>query len=475
MSGELAFPEGFLWGVATAAYQIEGAAHDDGKGPSIWDCFSHIPGSVYHDDNGDIACDHYHRFESDIELMAELGIPAYRFSIAWPRVQPEGSGTVNELGLDHYRRLVDALRARDIEPVVTLYHWDLPQGLQDAGGWTSRDTAKRFEDYARIVAGALGDRVARWTTLNEPWVAAFIGYGNGVHAPGIKDLGASVLAAHHLMLGHGLATRAIRETSDQSAEIGVTFNLNPVTPASNSDADLAAARRVDEHVNRWFLDAVLKGSYPETLLEEYTRLVGHDFLQAGDMELISSDIDFVGVNYYSPRRVGGPSEPAAAPTTRSDYASWLGVDERPRDHVARTTKGWTIEPDGLTAILMRIRRDYGEVALYITENGAAFYDYADPTGVVRDLERIEYLRSHLTAAHAAIAQGVNLRGYFLWSLFDNFEWADGYSQRFGIVFVDYRTKERILKQSAHWYRAVIGANALDGPAMDGTVATSGRA
>ncbi len=464
MSDRLVFPDGFLWGVATAAYQIEGAAYDDGKGRSIWDTFTHDAGTVHHGDNGDIACDHYHRVESDVELMAELGIPAYRFSIAWTRVQPDGKGAVSKAGLDHYRRLVDTLRARHIEPVVTLYHWDLPQGLQDEGGWANRDTARRFEDYAHIVAGALGDHVTQWITLNEPWVAAFVGHATGQHPPGLRDLGASVLAAHHLLLGHGMAARAIAGTLGQSAQIGITLNLSPVVPASKAGEDAAAARRVDGHLNRWFLDPVLRGTYPEELFEEHGRLVGHDFVRTGDLETIHADLDFLGVNYYTARRVAASADPSAAqPTRGSPYRAWLGVDERPRSDVPRTTMGWTIEPAGLTALLARLRDDYGDIPLYITENGAAFCDYADPTGAVRDPERIDYLRNHFAAAHAAIAQGVNLRGYFVWSLMDNFEWAYGYSQRFGIVFVDYRTQERIPKASAYWYRDVIAANAVDKP------------
>ena len=448
MSDQLVFPKDFLWGVTTAAYQYEGAADEDGKGPSIWDTFTHLPGTVHHGDNGDIACDHYHRLDSDVELMAELGIGACRFSIAWPRVQPDGSSAVNQAGLDHYRRLVDALRARGIEPVVTLYHWDLPQGLQDVGGWTNRDTAKRFEDYARIVADALGDRVERWVTVNEPYVAAFVGYASGQHAPGLRDLGAAVTAAHHLLLGHGMAARAIAETAGSSAQIGIALNLVPVTPASKSDEDAAAARRLD---------------------------VGDDFLRAGDLEIIRADLDFLGVNYYTRRTVAVSADSKVAPPTRrSSYSSWLGVDERPRDDVPRTSTGWAIEPDGLTEILLRVREDYGDIPLYITENGAAFFDYADPTGAVRDPERIEYLSSHLVAAHAAISKGVDLRGYFLWSLLDNFEWADGYSQRFGIVFVDYRTQQRIPKASAFWYRGVIAANAVDGPQSAAGASATGQ-
>jgi beta-glucosidase len=461
MSADLEFPEGFLWGVASSAYQIEGAFDEDGRSPSIWDTFSHHPGATHHGDNGDIACDHYHRMNEDVELMAELGVRAYRFSVAWPRVQTDGRGPANEKGLDFYRRLVDALRALDIEPVVTLYHWDLPQVLQDSGGWTNRETVKRFEDYVGIVSAALGDRVAKWVTVNEPWVAAFIGYGNGVHAPGISDLGSAVRSAHHLLLGHGLATRAIRETVGPSAEVGIALNLDPVRPASSTDADLAAARRTDAHLNRWFLDPVLLGSYPKELAEECFGLVGDDFLHEGDLELIRSDLGFLGVNYYKPRRMAASSRAKVFSGERPSYESWLGVEDRPRDDIPRTTTGWTIDPEGLTELLLRIRADYGDVPMYITENGAAFSDYADPTGAVKDPERIAYLSSHLKAAHAAITAGVDLRGYFLWSLMDNFEWASGYAQRFGIVFVDYRTEKRIPKTSAYWYRDVIATNAVE--------------
>jgi beta-glucosidase len=460
MTSRLVFPEGFLWGVATSAYQIEGAISEDGKGPSIWDTFSHLPGTTYHGDNGDIACDHYHRLDADVELMADLGIRAYRFSIAWPRIQTDGTSPVNEVGLDHYRRLTDALRAHGIEPVATLYHWDLPQALQDGGGWTSRDAAKRFGDYAYVVGQALGDRVERWITVNEPWVAAFIGYANGHHAPGLREIGAGVTAAHHLLLGHGMAARAITETAGASTQIGIALNLSPITPASESGEDASAAQRADEQRNRWFLDPLLRGSYPERLFEEYVGLIGDDFLQAGDLELIHADLGFLGVNYYTPLRVAASVVSKVPPTRHSSFDSWLGVDERPRDDVPRTTKGWTIEPDELTALLRRIRSDYGDFPMYVTENGAAFFDYVDPTGSVRDPERIQYLMSHIAAAHAAISEGVDLRGFFIWSLYDNFEWADGYGQRFGLVFTDYRTQERIPKQSAYWYRDVIAANAL---------------
>jgi beta-glucosidase len=368
---------------------------------------------------------------------------------------------VNEVGLDYYRRLVDALRAHDIEPFLTLYHWDLPQPLEDAGGWTNRDTAKKLEDFARVVAEALGDRVDLWTTVNEPWVAAFVGYAMGQHAPGLKEIGAGILASHHLLLGHGLAARAIAETSGNSAQVGSAINLAQVIPATDSEEDAAAARRYDDHRNRWFLDPMLRGSYPAELLEEYTSLIGDDFLRDGDLEVMHADTSFLAVNYYSPNRIAAATGTRVASTRRSSFSEWIGIEDRSRTDVARTTMGWTIEPDGLTEVLVRVLRDYGDIPMYITENGAAFYDYVDPTGAVHDTERIEYLRDHFAAAHAAMAHGVDLRGYFVWSLYDNFEWAEGFAQRFGLVFTDYRTQERILKDSAHWYREVIAANAVN--------------
>jgi beta-glucosidase len=392
--------------------------------------------------------------------MGKLGLGAYRFSIAWPRIQPEGKGPINQSGLDHYRRLVDTLRAHDIEPLVTLYHWDLPQGLQDSGGWVQRDTAYRFEDYARVVTEALGDGVDRWITLNEPWCSAFLGYGAGAHAPGLSEIGTAVLAAHHLLLSHGLAARAIVETSPRPAEIGIALNLAPVSPASDSPDDLAAAQRVHDQQNAWFLDPVLRGSYPRELLAEYVRLVGDEFVHEGDLEVIGSARPFVGVNYYMPLRVAAAGMGRGA-TRASSFGTWLGIEHRARPDLPLSGSGWAIDPAGLFELLVRLRNDYGSVPLYITENGAAFFDYVDPNGAVQDIERIEYLRGHLAAAHAAIANGVDLRGYFVWSVYDNFEWAHGYAQRFGLVFTDFRTQQRILKASAYWYRDVIAANALE--------------
>ena len=466
MSPRLSFPDGFLWCVGTASYQVEGAADADGKGPSIWDTFSHVSGKILHDDNGDVACDQYHRIESDADLMAELGIPAYRFSVSWPRVQPDGKGRVNEAGLDYYRHLVELLSARGITALLTLYHWDLPQALQDEGGWANRDTAYRFADYAHVVASALGDRVALWSTLNEPWVSAFEGYAKGRLAPGIRDLGAAVKASHHLLLGHGLAARVVAEATGPKSKVGIALNLSPVSSVTKSAEDVAAARRLDAHLNRWFLDPVLKGRYPAELLDECLRLAGGDFLRDGDLETIRAQIDFLGANYYESRRVAAAparEERGAVPGAPGGptYVDWLGVVDRRREDLARTSKGWAIDPAGLTELLLGLRADYGDIPLFVTENGAAFADYVDPEGHVKDPERVEFLRQHFAAAHAAIAQGVDLRGYSVWSLLDNYEWADGYSQRFGIVFVDYGTQQRIPKSSAYWMRDVIAANAVD--------------
>jgi beta-glucosidase len=461
VTNKLFFPEGFLWGVSASAYQIEGAVDEDGRSPSIWDTFSHRPGATRHGDTGDIACDHYHRMQADVALMAELGVGAYRFSVAWNRVQPDGKTVVNEAGLGFYNRLVDTLLAHDIRPVVTLYHWELPQSLEDEGGWLERETARRFAAFAEIVAGSLGDRVELWVTLNEPWCSAFVGYSMGHHAPGLAEIGAGAIASHNLLLAHGMAARAIAASAGAGAQIGSALNISPVSAASVRPEDVAAARRVDDQRNRWFLDPLFKGCYPSELLEEYTRLVGRDFVQDGDYEIMRTGVDFLGVNYYSPQRVAAAKDDRSASTGRSTYGAWLGVDDRSRDDVPRTAMGWTVEPEGLTEILVRVRRDYGDVAMYVTENGASFHDYVDPNGTVCDFERIEYLRAHLAAAHAAISQGVDLRGYLLWSLYDNFEWAEGYGQRFGLAFTDYRTQERIFKQSAHWYKAVMAANAVE--------------
>ena len=440
------FPEGFLWGAATAAYQVEGAVREDGRGPSIWDVFAHTPGRVKHGDTGDIACDQYHRLEADLDLLVELGIPAYRFSVSWPRVLPNGSGAVNQQGLDYYARLVDGLLERNIIPMATLYHWDLPQALQETGGWTNRDTANRFADYATLAYRALGDRVPFWITLNEPWCSAFVGHLEGRHAPGIRDEATALAATHHLLLGHGLAVRALREFG--ATGIGITLNLTDVIPASDDFEDQAAARRVDGNENRLFLEPIFRENYPQDMLDHYTSVSDFGFVQAGDLATIATPIDFLGVNYYERHIVrADPANPVLG--ARIDFPPG-----------PRTAVGISIDPDGLRTILLRLKDEYTALPIHITENGVAYHDYVDPEGCVRDEERIAYLDAHFRSMHEALSAGVNLRGYFVWSLIDNFEWAHGYTMRFGLVYVDYLTQTRIPKESAHWYAGVIKGNGV---------------
>ncbi|MEU4832416.1 GH1 family beta-glucosidase [Streptosporangium sp. NPDC023615] len=456
----LAFPPGFIWGAATAAYQIEGAAHVDGRGASVWDTFSHTPGRIADGHTGDVACDHYHRYADDVRLMAELGLRAYRFSIAWPRIQPAGSGPVNAEGLDFYDRLVDELLAADIVPYPTLYHWDLPQALEDLGGWTARDTAYRFADYARIVHDRLGDRVGTWMTVNEPWVAAVLGYGIGVHAPGRASAAEAFRASHHLLLAHGLSARVLREGG--AREIALTLNLAPVlTPAQLSDPDLPvsaedaeAVDRVDCLINRQFLDPVLRGEYPRPTLEIMDRIGGLEHIRDGDLATINQPVDLLGINYYTPCVVrSAPGEPANAAYPGTEDIRFSGA------HAPTTAMGWAIVPTGLTQVLTRLSRDYPEVGLLVTENGAAFDDLVDGDRV-HDTDRTAFFEGHLRAAHAAIEAGADLRGFLVWSLLDNFEWAEGYHKRFGIVHVDFETQRRLPKDSALWYREVIRHNGL---------------
>ncbi|MFF3246644.1 GH1 family beta-glucosidase [Streptomyces sp. NPDC002870] len=454
---ELRFPAGFRWGTATAAYQIEGAATEDGRTPSIWDTFCRTPGKVRNGDTGDIAADHYHRMREDVALMKQLGVTDYRFSVAWPRVQPTGRGPAVQKGLDFYRRLTDELLEAGIRPVATLYHWDLPQDLQDAGGWPQRETARRFGDYAGIMADALGDRVATWTTLNEPWCAAFLGYGSGVHAPGLTSASASLRAAHHFNLAHGLAAQVLHTALPLTSEISLTLNLHAVRPLTDSAADLDAARRIDAVGNRIFLDPVFHGRLPEDLVRDTAAVTDWAFVQDGDLEVISTPIDSLGINYYSPTVVGAGSSDSPSP--------WAGAEEHVRFLPApgpRTAMDWPVDADGLYELLTRLRDDLPGVPLVITENGAAYDDYADPSGEVHDPERVEYLRAHLSAVHRAIGAGADVRGYFLWSLLDNFEWAYGYSKRFGVVHVDFATQRRTFKDSARWYGDVIARGGLTG-------------
>ncbi|MFE0334571.1 GH1 family beta-glucosidase [Streptomyces sp. NPDC058955] len=451
----LRFPEGFRWGTATAAYQIEGAATEDGRTPSIWDTFSRTPGKVRNGDTGDIAADHYHRVREDVALMRELGVTDYRFSVAWPRVQPTGRGPALQKGLDFYRRLCDELREAGIRPVATLYHWDLPQELEDAGGWPRRETAARFAEYAGIVADGLGDRVATWTTLNEPWCAAFLGYGNGVHAPGRTDDAAALRAAHHLNLAHGWAVGALRETLPAGAEVSLTLNLHVVRALTESAEDRDAARRIDAVANRIFLDPVFRGRLPEDLVRDTAGVTDWAFVRDGDLAAIAAPIDSLGLNYYSPTVVAAGSSESPSP--------WAGAERHVRFLPApgpRTAMDWPVDADGLYELLVRLRDELPEVPLVITENGAAYDDYADPSGQVRDPERVAYLHGHLAAVRRAIEDGADVRGYFLWSLLDNFEWAFGYSKRFGIVHVDFASQRRTLKDSARWYADVIARGGL---------------
>ena len=430
------FPDDFIWGVATAAYQIEGAADEDGRGPSIWDTFSRVPGKVVDGDTGDVACDHYHRMPEDVRLIAELGVDAYRFSIAWPRVVPDGTGEVNQRGLDFYDQLTDELLEAGITPFPTLYHWDLPQALEDRGGWRNRVTAEAFLDYATAVVDRLGDRIGGFTTLNEPWCSAVLGHLTGDHAPGMRDTTAALTAAHHLLLAHGLVARHLHSVGLRA---GYVVNHEAMIPASDHPADIAAARLEDQKYSDWFLDPVVGRGYPQEAVAAY----GWDAecVLAGDLEIIAEPLDFIGLNYYTARLVADPS---------------LTDDDRrhPRSVPTEVTDmGWPVYPEGLTAHLERLAGHYGFSEIYVTENGAAYPDLATADGAVSDDDRISYLDRHFSAAAAALAAGVPLRGYFVWSLMDNFEWAFGYSKTFGIVHVDYATGARTPKASYHWLRA----------------------
>ncbi|KOU25394.1 beta-glucosidase [Streptomyces sp. WM6372] len=457
----LAFPAGFRWGTATAAYQIEGAATLHGRTPSIWDTFSHTPGKVLHGDTGDTAADHYHRVAEDVALLKRLGVSDYRFSVAWPRVRPTGRGPADRRGLDFYRRLVDALLDAGIRPVATLYHWDLPQELEDLGGWPVRETAERFAEYAGLVAGALGDRVADWTTFNEPWCSAFLGYASGVHAPGRTEPEAALRAAHHLNLAHGLGTAALRAVLPRTAEVSLTLNLHVVRPLTRSAADLDAVRRIDAVGNRIFLDPVFHGRLPEDLVRDTAGLTDWSFVRDGDLAAAADPIDWLGINYYAPTVVAA-ADPAAG-AEDAGPSPWVGTEEHVRFLPApgpRTAMDWPVDAGGLHELLVRLRDELPGVPLLITENGAAYADYADPEGDVHDPDRIGYLHGHLASVHRAIADGADVRGYFVWSLLDNFEWAYGYSKRFGLVHVDFATQRRTPKDSARWYADVIARGGL---------------
>lgn len=432
-----AFPSDFVWGTATASYQIEGAAREDGRAPSIWDTFSAAPGNVLNGDTGAIAADHYHRMADDVELMARLGMGAYRFSLAWPRILPHGR--VNERGLDFYDRLVDALLAKGIQPFVTLYHWDLPQDLQDKGGWLNRDTAYAFADYAEVAARRLGDRVTAWITHNEPWCSSYLGYGVGVHAPGLHDRQAAITAGHHLLLSHGLAVPRLRSHVG-GADVGITLNFTPCYPADDSPETARDVDLCDAFGNRWLADPLFLGRYPEHLFANLG--LNEPPIQHDDLAIISTPIDFLGVNNYSRNLVKGqPTQPLA------DQCQLVS----PVPGSCYTNMSWEIYPQGLADLLLRLHRDYAPGTLYVTENGASFTDHWNGERVVSDPQRVDYLRRYIRSISQVLSEGVPLKGYFVWSLMDNFEWAMGYSQRFGIVYVDYANQQRIIKESGHWY------------------------
>lgn len=429
------FPPQFVWGAATSAFQIEGAASDDGRAPSIWDRFCLQPGAIVDRSNGDVACDHYHRLESDLDLMVELGLRAYRFSVSWSRVQPDGAGAWNDKGLGFYDRLIDGLLARGLAPYLTLYHWDLPLALQEQGGWARRDVTQRFADYAATLALRFGDRVASIATHNEPWVAATLGHQHGTHAPGVRDRRQAFQVAHHLLLSHGLALQAMRAAGTR-APLGIVLNQGPIVPASDNADDRAKARLEDGLLIRWYMDPLLRGNYPQDALEH----LGADAppVHDGDLRTIGAPLDWLGLNYYT--------------------RSVVGAQPAPPRHAGETTDmGWEVYPQGLTELLLRLQCDYPLPPVYITENGAAYADPPAADGRVHDPARTDYLRRHIGAVADAIAAGVDVRGYFVWSLFDNFEWAFGYSKRFGIVHVDFETQRRTPKDSARWYRDFIAA------------------
>jgi len=428
------FPRNFVWGAATAAYQIEGAWLADGKGESIWDRFSHMDGTIANGDTGDVACDHYNRMESDVALMKDLGLKAYRFSISWPRIFPEGFGSVNLAGLDFYNRLVDKLLEANIQPFVTLYHWDLPQKLQEIGGWTNREVTSHFADYAAVITKHLGDRVSNWITINEPWVVANYGYKSGEMAPGIKDEKLSLQVAHHLLVAHGKATQALR-SDNSSAQVGISHFLRPTAPASRDPRDVEAARSTWSRDGRWFLDPIFKAYYPPDIWNEYGTRAPR--VKPRDMSLISQNLDFLGVNYYTRNVMSREGQVLKVPGSKY------------------TEMGWEVTPDALQKLLLDISKEYKLPPIYITENGAAFEDQLTEAGECEDEDRLSYIRDHLLHTRIAMEQGVDVRGYFLWSLMDNFEWAYGFSKRFGIVHVDFKTQKRTIKKSGHWYSNVI--------------------
>jgi len=453
LTGSVTFPPHFRWGSSTAAYQIEGAVEEDGRTPSIWDTFAHSPGRTRHGDHGDIACDHYHRLDGDLDLMAQLRLQVYRSSVSWTRIKPSPDGQTNPAGLDYYDRVVDGLLARGIEPMMTLYHWDLPQWLQDKGGWANRDVADHFADLTEAVVTRLGDRVPRWITINEPFCVTYISHLEGRHAPGIQDEALAVSTVHHVLLAHGRALQRIREVAP-TAEVGITLNLSDVHPGSDRAEDIDAARRVDLVENRMFLSPVLRGEYPDDAREFYAGITDFGFVEDGDLDLISTPADFLGVNFYEQHHVVAGHDMGQGKNDRVRGVRKLS----PQDPI--TAGGVAIRPQALRAVLNRLHNEWTPLPLWVTESGLALHDYVTPDGLVHDPERIAYFDGYFRAAAEAIADGVPLVGYIVWSLMDNFEWAEGYGWRFGFIYNDYATQTRTPKDSAQWLRQVIANNGL---------------
>jgi beta-glucosidase len=437
-----AFPKDFVWGAATAAFQIEGASKEGGRGESIWDRFCRVPGKVANGDTGDVACNHYHLYQQDVQLLKDLNIESYRFSISWPRIFPTETMTPNQEGIDFYKRLVNAILEQGITPMATLYHWDLPQWLEDKGGWTNRDTVHYFKQFAETMFRELGDTVKDWITHNEPWVVSYLGYGNGVHAPGHQDLESFLKASHHVLLSHGEAVKLFREMGPKDGKIGITLNMAPAYPLDDTAESEIAAHTWDGFLNRWFADPVFKGAYPKDMLDIYSEITSFSFIQEGDLQVIFQPIDYLGINYYSIT--------TAKYSTEGEF-SFLKV-EAVTTGKPQTGMGWEIEPKGLTDLLIRLHQDYNGIPIYITENGAAFDDTVEENGEIHDDLRLNYIKDHLEASLDAIENGVNLKGYYVWSFLDNFEWAFGYDKRFGVVYVDYETQKRTPKKSALWYK-----------------------
>ncbi len=444
----LEFPKDFLWGYATAAYQIEGAVAEDGKGESIWDRFTHTPDKILDGKNGDITCDHYHLYKEDVRIMKELGTKSYRFSLSWPRIIPGGKGQINQKGVDFYKRLLTSLHENGIVPAVTLYHWDLPQKLQDIGGWANRDTALYYEEYCAKMYQQLGDLIPIWITHNEPWCVSFLSNWLGIHAPGNKDFKTAAQVSYNILYSHGLGVRAFRD-SGRKGEIGITMNFTQIYPASEKEEDIKAAQRYDGYYNRWFLDPVLKGSFPADMSEHYQSRGLLPEMSDQDLELMSQPLDFLGVNYYTSNLIKHDS--SQQPLETSVVSRNLPV----------TSCGWEVHPEGMYDLLVRIRRDYGDIKILITENGAAYEDTVSESGEVNDPARIDYLQKHYVQTHRAIQDGVNITGYYVWSYCDNFEWAEGFTKRFGLVYVDYPTRKRIVKSSGRWFRDVMIRNAVE--------------